>query len=189
MNIGHERLDCAQCHVTAAGTVRQQLQANARYWLGLRKEPVDFGSKDVQNVDCLACHDRPFDRHPVFRFNEPRFEKARKNLGVHECQSCHAEHRGAKVVVEATYCAECHSELKLERDPIDVPHEELVKGDRWEACLGCHDFHGNHERSTPKRLDQALSPLDIERYFAGARSPYGDALKSPPKKERRHVRQ
>ena len=188
MNVGHEALTCEHCHVPAQGTIRQQLQANSRYWLGFRASPVDFGSGDVRNSDCLACHERPFDRHPVFRFEEPRFAEARRELGVNECQSCHAEHRGAKVVVEATYCKQCHSKLKLARDPIDVTHEELVTGARWETCLGCHDFHGNHERTTPEKLDAALSPARVASYFAGSSSPYGEALKSPPRKERADVR-
>jgi hypothetical protein len=187
MNVGHERLACDSCHVPAEGTTRQQLQANARHLLGLRKTPVDFGAKDVENGDCLACHERPFDRHPVFRFNEPRFQDARRKLGVHQCQSCHAEHQGAKVLAEPTYCSECHGELELENDPIDVPHEQLVAEGRWQTCLGCHDFHGNHERVTPKKLEQALSADTVRSYFAGAASPYGRLLKAPPRKERRDV--
>ena len=125
----------------------------------------------------------------MFRFNEPRFAKARNALGVHECQSCHAEHQGAKVVIQATYCSECHEGLEIENDPVDVPHVELAKGARWETCLGCHDFHGNHERTTPTKLDRALSPGDIERYFAGAKSPYGDDLKARARNERSDLRE
>ena len=185
MNVGHEALDCESCHTPAPGTTRQQLQANVRYLLGLRKQPADFGNRDVTNADCLACHERPFDRHPVFRFNEPRFEQARRNVGAHRCESCHDEHKGLKVTAKATYCAECHADLQLERDPIDVPHAELVAGKQWQTCLGCHDFHGNHERSTPTRLSEAIDVERINEYFAGSPSPYGERLKSPPRKTRK----
>jgi len=184
MNVGHETLACDSCHEPAAGTVRQQVQANARFALGLRKSPVDFGNADVENEDCIACHERPFDRHPVFRFNEPRFEEARAKLAPHQCQSCHREHSGAKVVVEATYCETCHSDLKLEDDPIDMPHETLVEDQRWDTCLGCHDFHGNHRFETPTKLRQAVPKWRIEAYFAGKASPYGKELLAPAKKKR-----
>jgi len=35
-NTGHEKLRCESCHVKAPGTIRQQLQANIKYFLGLR---------------------------------------------------------------------------------------------------------------------------------------------------------
>jgi hypothetical protein len=120
----------------------------------------------------------------VFRFNEPRFKQARQELGPHECQNCHGEHTGTKINVRANYCSSCHSELKLEKDPIDVPHSQLVADKRFDTCLGCHDFHGNHERSTQVKLSQAIPPQRIESYFAGAASPYGNALRAPPLKER-----
>ena len=184
MNIGHEELGCAACHEAAPGTLRQQLQANARFVLGLRRTPADFGNSDVTNEDCIACHERPFDRHPVFRFNEPRFEKARKNIAPHQCQSCHREHSGAKVVAEATYCSECHGDLALEDDPIDIPHSSLVEDGRWQTCLGCHDFHGNHRYEVPTKLRRAVPEWRIGTYFAGAESPYGNELLAPAKKTR-----
>ena len=184
MNVGHETVGCESCHTPAPGTTRQQLQANVRYLLGHRERPADFGNRDVTNEDCLACHERPFDRHPVFRFNEPRFEQARRNIGAHQCESCHAEHSGAKVTVSQTYCSECHSELELDNDPIDVPHAELVAGAQWQTCLGCHDFHGNHERTPPTKLRQIVPKARISEYFAGSPSPYGSRLKAPPRKER-----
>jgi hypothetical protein len=187
MNVGHENLECQNCHTPAPGTVRQQLQANLRFVLGQRQDPADFGNQDVTNRDCLACHERPFDRHPVFRFNEPRFAEARRDLGANQCQSCHGEHQGAKVTAEATYCSECHSELEMEDDPIDVPHATLVEAERWDTCLGCHDFHGNHERQTQTKLKQVVTPERISEYFAGGKSPYGTKLKAPPRKERNDV--
>ena len=189
MNVGHETLDCTSCHTPAPGTIRQQIQANVRYLLGLRQTAADFGSRDVQNRDCLGCHERPFDRHPVYQFNEPRFAEARANIGAHQCQSCHGEHAGAKVIAQATYCSECHTDLELKHDPIDVPHVKLIRDERWESCLGCHDFHGNHQRQTQKSLSRAIPPERIVDYFAGAKSPYGTTLKAPAKKERSDVDQ
>ena len=187
MNIGHEKLACESCHTPAPGTTRQQVQANVRYLLGLRKTAADFGNRDVTNSDCLACHERPFDRHPVFRFNEPRFEKARAELGANQCQSCHAEHTGKKVTAKATYCSTCHSDLEMENDPIDVPHVKLVEQERWETCLGCHDFHGNHKYVAPKKVKQVFTPARIADYFHGGKSPYGSDLRAPPLKERKSV--
>jgi hypothetical protein len=164
--------------------VRQQLQANARFVIGLRETPADFGNTDVTNQDCIACHERPFDRHPVFRFNEPRFEQARANLAPHQCQSCHREHSGVKVVAQSTYCSECHSDLDLENDPIDIPHRALVDDERWDTCLGCHDFHGNHRFEPPTKLRLKVPTWRVEAYFAGGSSPYGNDLVAPAKRER-----
>jgi hypothetical protein len=103
------------------------------------------------------------------------------------CQSCHGEHTGKKVIVETTYCVTCHSELKMESDPLDVPHSKLVQQKRWDTCLGCHDFHGNHQRVTQQKLSQALPPARIRQYFEGAQSPYGSKLRAPPLTERKNV--
>jgi len=184
MNPGHEELACESCHVEAQGSIRQQLQANARYLLGLRPDPVDFGRKDVDNGDCLACHRRPFDRHPVFRFNEPRFAEARKKLAPQLCFGCHSEHTGERVSVQAGYCVQCHDGLEMRSDPLDVSHEKLIAAKRWSTCLGCHDFHGNHVMKTPIRVDQAIAPPRIESYFARGSSPYSKKLLEPASKIR-----
>ena len=55
MNSGHEQLDCDGCHRPAPGTVRQQLQANTRYVLGLRAQPADFGERAVGNDDWVKA--------------------------------------------------------------------------------------------------------------------------------------
>jgi len=41
-NPGHEDLACKECHIEANGTVRQQLQANVKYWIGERKTGADY---------------------------------------------------------------------------------------------------------------------------------------------------
>ncbi len=173
MNTGHEDFQCESCHKHAPGSTRQQLQATVRYWLGLRETPVDFGHQDVTNAVCLDCHDRPKDRHPVYRFLEPRFAKARNRIAPQHCVSCHREHQGQRVTLADTgYCATCHEDTQLKRDPIDVPHSRLIGEKRWETCLGCHDFHGNHVMQPPQVVQEAWTPEQIRRYFAGGPSPY-----------------
>jgi hypothetical protein len=184
MNTGHGDLDCTSCHRPAPGTVRQQIQAGTRFLLGLRETPVDFGFRKVQNRDCNACHERPFDRHPVFRFNEPRFSDVRKVLAPQQCASCHREHSGRRVTVEPGYCRHCHGELQMKNDPLDVPHATLVRESLWLSCLGCHDFHGNHEMQSPARFGDAISALRVGRYFQGDASPYPTRLKQPARQKR-----
>ena len=174
MNTGHGGVACTSCHREAPGTVRQQLQATVRGWIGARHGGVDVGFSAVSNRECIACHDRPEDRHPAFRFLEPRFEAARAALHPERCVSCHAEHGGLRVTTaETTYCRHCHGELVVDRDPLDVPHAQLVAERRWDTCLGCHDYHGNHAGKPPHRLGEAIPVATIRAYFAGGASPYG----------------
>lgn len=175
MNTGHEDLRCEACHRAAPGTLRQQIQANARYLLGLRQKPADFGKKKVDNEICLDCHRRPDDRHPVFRFLEPRFQEVRREIAPHRCLSCHLEHQAKRVTLsEIDFCRHCHEETKLKKDPVSPSHEILVQGKRWRTCLGCHDFHGNHRQKPPTELANAFSKAEIIDYFEGGSSPYGE---------------
>lgn len=184
MNSGHEDLQCASCHKDAPGSARQQIQANLRFILGQRDKPADFGHSPVGNEACLACHERPNDRHPVYRFLEPRFAKVRESLRPHRCTSCHAEHNGKRVTLaEVGYCVNCHKETKLRKDPVDVPHERLIALKLWETCLGCHDFHGNHIMKTAKSVENVIPPERIRAYFEGGPSPFGDARYHKAKKE------
>lgn len=173
-NTGHEDLSCQECHLPADGTIRQQVQANVRYQLGLRDSPVDFQHQNVDNDNCLACHERETDAHPVFRFNEPRFAEARANIEPQVCTSCHLEHEGVRVTIGTTFCVECHQDLELPNDPLDVPHDQLIADQNWESCLGCHDYHGNHIMEVETAVDNALPISEIEAYFEGALSPYSD---------------
>jgi hypothetical protein len=179
MNVGHETLECGSCHRPAPGTTRQQLQANTRTFLGLRASYVDFGMRAVENADCRSCHDRPDDRHPVYRFLEPRFAEARAAIEPQACTSCHGEHTGRRATVEPTACRHCHADMDLQRDPISTPHAELARTGAWDTCLGCHDFHGNHAISVPTALSDAASPAAIERYLAGGESPYVGEIRHP----------
>ena len=173
MNAGHASVACVGCHVPAPGSVRQQLQAIARDWLDREASRVDLGYRAVGNAQCESCHDRPDDRHPVYRFLEPRFADARAAIHPERCASCHQEHAGARVTVaDAGYCRHCHADLEVEGDPLDISHRTLVEGKRWDTCLGCHDYHGNHALETPTRLDAAIPPAAIEGYLRGGASPY-----------------
>ena len=187
MNSGHDTLKCAPCHQDAPGSFRQQIQANLRYALGLRGRLADFSHQAVSNSNCLACHERPNDRHPVYRFLEPRFLKARKNLSPQRCVSCHAEHTGQRVTLaEIGYCVNCHKKTRLRKDPLDVPHDRLIALKRWESCLGCHDFHGNHIMKTKKTVEGIIPAEKIRAYFQGGASPYGDDRHYQAKKEVNH---
>ena len=184
---GHDRVKCRDCHRPAAGTARQQLQANVRFVLGLRPQPADFGYQAVTSERCLACHERPNDRHPVYRFLEPRFAKARAAIKPHVCTTCHREHRGRRVSLsEPGYCRHCHKETRLRQEPLDVSHERLIALKLWDTCLGCHDFHGNHLLKAEKRVEKVIPVTKIHAYFADGPSPYGDARLHDAKKELDH---
>ncbi len=171
-NSGHEKLQCAECHIRTQGTVRQQIQANVRHWLGLRNNSVYFIYQPVGNRECLACHERPNDNHPAHRFLEPRFKKAREKIGAHSCTSCHREHQGVRVTIRSDYCVNCHEALKMKNDPLDIAHATLISDNRWITCLGCHDFHGNHIMQLMTKIDGVISYGEISHYFNGGPSPY-----------------
>ncbi len=175
VNTGHETLSCGDCHQAATGSFRQQVQANVRYWLGLRTKPTGFQFLPVTNKECIDCHDRPNDNHPAHRFLEPRFAKARAKISPHECVSCHREHQGTRVTIESTFCSNCHQKLKLKKDPLPVfSHEQLIAGKKWTTCMSCHDFHGNHIMEVTASLHKGLKQKQIIDYFKGGPSPYSE---------------
>lgn len=173
-NTGHETLECQACHLSAPGTARQQVQANLRYSLGMRPASVDFQHQPITNATCVACHDRPNDNHPAHRFNEPRFAEARAEMQPQLCVSCHREHNGVRVTQDVTFCQQCHQDLKLKNDPLDVSHQDLIQDENWLSCTTCHDFHGNHVMKVATRIDQGFSPEEVAAYFEGAASPYSE---------------
>ena len=176
MNHGHEGFKCESCHVDAVGNNLQQIQANLMYLFGMRKKPTVFGTEDVDNHKCLDCHTRDNDRHPVHRFTEPRFVEARKNIQPTVCESCHKEHSdGVRITITSTaYCVNCHQETEMKNDPLEVSHAELIKESKWETCLQCHDFHGNHVMHAAESLKDTIPIKVIREYFAGGPSPYSD---------------
>jgi len=173
-NTGHADVACVSCHLEAPGTPRQQIQANAGYWLGDRPEQADFGYLGIESDVCERCHVNADDRHPIYRFNEPRFAEVREAVAPHRCSSCHQEHLGVRTSADPGICVHCHEELKMDDDPLDVSHETLVNTERWETCLGCHDYHGNHAYIVATEVSEAFTAEQVESYADGGDSPYGD---------------
>ena len=175
-NTGHEELRCAECHQPARGTFRQRAQANARALLGLRPEGAPLVSRAVGNAECEECHAREEDAHAPHRFEEPRFAEARALVEPRRCVSCHAEHQGARVTRAGDFCGACHDPLKLSADPLDVSHERLAAEGRFETCLTCHDYHGNHAHAAPRLLARAYPLEEVSAYMRGGPSPYGEPV-------------
>jgi hypothetical protein len=184
-NTGHETLGCIECHEKHEGTTRQQIQANIAYLTGQRDTVVTFNYEAPDTNDCLACHERDNDNHPIYRFNEPRFSEARKAIQPQLCNSCHTEHSGVRVTSDADNCQLCHEELIVKEDTIEIPHSTLVQNKQWDSCLGCHDYHGSHIMEVPKLMDNMLDKQLIDAYFNGGNDPYS-AKKMGKVKETRY---
>ena len=182
MTAGHEGLACDACHKAAPGTMRQQIQANVAHWVGRRTEGTPFGNRPVASAECIACHNRKDDHHPVHRFREPRFLEAVNQIDARTCLGCHVEHKGKRVAFGGEQCRLCHDRLILKNDPIDVPHATLASTGQWTTCLGCHDFHGNHVRETPKALQARIDVSRIEAYLRDGPSPYGTQKREEARK-------
>ncbi|WP_406683496.1 cytochrome c3 family protein [Seonamhaeicola sp. MEBiC1930] len=175
MNTGHQDLSCFTCHADAKGNLLQQIQSNISHTIGAREEGVDFGTHDVTVDNCLECHDRANDRHPTYRFSEPRFKNAIKAIDATTCITCHTEHNDKERVslISADYCMNCHQELVVENDPLDISHEDLIAKEKWSTCIQCHDFHGNHRYEVPEQMKDTIPLLDVKKYFEGGADPYG----------------
>lgn len=169
----HADVQCVECHVPSRGTVRQQVQAQVRYAIGLRQSSVDFGYSAVTSEACLSCHARPNERHPIYRFREPRFAAALVQIDARSCLGCHTEHSPMIVSAEPTFCKACHEDLRLKNDPIDVAHDTLIEQANWASCLRCHDFHGNHRHVPPLAVRSGISEMEIRAYFSDGPDPFG----------------
>lgn len=184
MNTGHEDLSCVACHTPAKGNVFQQVQANIAHTFGARKSGVDFGTKNVDTKKCLECHDRPNDRHPTHRFLEAKYQDAIAKIDATQCETCHREHNDTRVVLpEATFCVNCHYDLEVVNDPIDVPHSKLIAEKQWSTCLQCHDFHGNHIYKVATKMKDTLSLAKIDAYLKGGEDPFSKKKKYMPLSE------
>jgi len=169
-NIGHEDLKCEDCHRESDGNMRQQIQHNTKTFLGLHgsKKYVDIKYKAVTNEVCESCHNRPNDLHPISRFKEIRFSKERQTMGVHECKSCHGEHTGKRVAhIKNDFCKSCHSNTIVKNDPIPVTHKYLFENKKWNTCMQCHDFHGNHKYVIPQKMRDTFSKEKVNDYLNG----------------------
>ena len=183
-NVGHEQLKCVSCHVESSATARQTFQAKVKHAVGLRQTGAVMGMLPVTSATCIQCHANPDDTHATNRFLEPRFDQARADTGAQLCVSCHREHSGARVTVPtANYCVSCHQDMKIKNDKTSPTHELLVQQKRWNTCLQCHDYHGNHRFNAPLRLKDATTLEVLNRYLKDGPSPFGDSVvKSKPVK-------
>lgn len=184
MNTGHEELSCNACHVEAKGSLTQQINSNFQHLIGTRKHPVDFGSEKVDNFKCMDCHNRPNDRHPTDRFLEPRFSETLQVIDATQCANCHKEHNETRLILEdGNFCINCHADLEVTNDPLDISHMELIAQEKWESCLQCHDFHGNHLYDLPKKMNDTIPLIKIMNYFKGDADPYSKKKKYDPLSE------
>jgi ferredoxin-NADP reductase/bacterioferritin-associated ferredoxin len=173
-NVGHAELKCVACHVPSPASTRQALQAKAKLALGLRQTGAVLGMEPVASATCIQCHANPDDQHAASRFLEPRFDQARADTGAQLCVSCHREHQGVRVTAPvSTYCVSCHQDLKVKDDKASPSHDFLLANRRWETCMQCHDYHGNHRWNTPLRLTDAATIERLDAYMRGGPSPYG----------------
>lgn len=180
----HSSLACAECHEPAAGSTRQQIQANVKYWLGQRKTGADLVTATIDNEVCLACHQSANVVHSTHRFMEPRFAEARAAIEPQECRSCHSEHSGKRVEIRGNFCVNCHDTLEIINDPVTPSHANLIQKGRYDTCLQCHDYHRNHLHEPPHKLTDALRLERIQAYLDGkADNPYGD-IRQPYQKTR-----
>lgn len=176
-NVGHEQLKCTACHVESTASTRQVLQAKAKHLLGLRQTGAAIGPQVVTPATCIQCHANADDRHPTHRFLEPRFEQARAETGAQLCASCHREHAGTRTTMPtASYCASCHQDLVVKNDRASPTHAALIAGKRWETCMQCHDYHGNHRWTPPRRIEDGASLELLQKYLKGGPSPYGSTI-------------
>ncbi len=173
-NTGHEEIECGACHLDAEGSAVGQTFANLGAWLGIADKSAFFVFAPTGNRQCLDCHEHDDDRHPVARFMESKFAAAREQIGPQYCVNCHRQHEGVRVTARADFCQHCHAETILENDPVDVPHDVLIRQRRWDSCLQCHDFHGNHEREAPQLMAERLEQWQVLEYLGGGPSPYGE---------------
>lgn len=169
---GHSDVDCQSCHINAPGTIRQQIQAQLKYVLGRRAEPVDFGYMSVGSIQCLSCHTSPNDRHPIYRFREPRFASATKVVDATSCLGCHSEHKSSFLSSSTTFCSACHESLEIAADDIEITHKNLIENARWDSCIGCHGYHGNHVYAAPKVMADAIPTHEIQKYLQGDMQPF-----------------
>lgn len=169
---GHENLECFSCHKDEQGSFRQQIQANIQYLLNNRKSVVSVGLRPVENNECIKCHDRPNDRHPVYRFREPKYRKVREEIKADTCIACHLEHKSKRINVQMNFCVHCHNELSLKNDPVDVSHKKLIQDKNWDSCLSCHDYHGNHDMKVENEIKKAIASSELKKYFNRGSNPY-----------------
>ena len=173
-NPGHGALECADCHDSAPGTVRQQVQAAVAFGLGLRETAPAIGRLPVTNRICLDCHEREEDHHPTHVFTQPKYADEREEIAAHLCITCHREHSGRHVENTGQFCATCHSGMEVREDRMTPTHAALAAEERWDTCLRCHDFHGNHHHEWPESLEEAFGGREVLRHLDSGTPMYGE---------------
>ncbi len=129
-----------------------------------------LGGPEVLQHACVDCHGderrKPFDSHPVTKFQDPRNADRLENIDALHCVTCHTEHRPeitAKngVTQPADLCFHCHRDIAKDRPS----HSDFP----FDGCKtsGCHNFHDNRALYTkflikhldePETLDTAIVP-------------------------------
>ncbi len=184
-NPGHGGLECADCHDPAPGTVRQQVQAAVAFGLGLRETPPAVGRLPVSNQVCMDCHERRADLHPTHDFEEPKYFEERREIAADQCITCHKEHSGRHVANTGQFCSTCHGDVGEIDKPIQPTHPELVAGERWDTCMRCHDYHGNHVREAPRTLGEAFDGRTVLRHLDSGAPLYGEKRELASQERRR----
>jgi hypothetical protein len=175
--VGHAELKCVSCHVESPASTRQAFQAKVKHAIGLRQTGAVLGMQPVTSATCIQCHANSDDRHAPNRFLEPRFAQARAETGAQQCASCHREHSAVRVTAPSTgYCVSCHQDLKVKDDKTSPTHDDLLRNKQWTTCLQCHDYHGNHKRNAPLRLQDAPTLEVLNKYLQGGPSPFGATI-------------
>ena len=184
----HEGMACDQCHETAEGTIRQQVQANVYHWLGSRQHGADFLTQPVESADCEACHPMKENFHPQQKLRKSKYYELDTMLGIRECSGCHDHHSSSVMQHAMTLCMHCHEVWGKKPDTTTPTHVELIAQGRWETCLQCHEFHGGHQREKIFLLEDAHKVDTIQNSLHGkSADPYGD-LRTPYLKERGTLR-
>jgi len=119
-----------------------------------------LGGREVLQQACVHCHGderkKPFDSHPVTKFQDPRNADRLENIDALHCVTCHTEHRPEitarnGVTQPADLCFNCHRDIAEDR-----PSHRDFPFDGCKAS-GCHNFHDNRALYTKfliKHLDE-----------------------------------
>ena len=153
LSAGHHQLaeSCGSCHTDA------------------------LGGGPVLQASCESCHGnvrvKPFDSHPVSKFEDPRNADLLLKVNATQCVSCHTEHKPEITLTDGLtqpldLCYHCHSDVGENRPS----HKDMS----FMTCkdAGCHNFHNNRALYTDflvKHMD--AMPIDHsgsvpEREFA-----------------------
>jgi predicted CXXCH cytochrome family protein len=110
------------------------------------------------------------------------------NINAQQCETCHNEHNGVRIVLsEVNFCFNCHADIEVKNDPLDIPHTALAKNEQWNTCIQCHDFHGNHLYNLAQVVKDTIPMSQIIDYLQGGKDPFSDKKKFLPLSEEEWV--